>query len=1360
MRFSSTPFCPTPQGRGHRHRRHALALAAAAMLAAPAAQALDIFTGNTPVFFGTWFNGSFTERHEFQFALDWQGWCNARPGADCTSHRYWNVAGNWSNGVWPSLSSGVSIPAGNTVRVGTFLSLYLGIIGGTALAGTLDAKGRVELLGQLSVGNAFFADLYNLPQNVLGVTGALITSGVSTISLLSSGTGRFEGVGGTTVVQAFTPGDASLGKFSPTIGGGHTLQFSGSSLNTPMAVVLEPTARFVNSGTLAMGGEVRLEGNATFPNLPVFVNTGSLRGSGAVSGVKFENQGQVQVGDGQALSLANWGEHTGSFTGGLGSTLSFIGIGSAGHRFAPGSGVISSGSVRFDAGNHLVQGDFNVNSVTTVANSVGFEGSRPVIGSLTLNGSGNVGLRNAGGATIGDLVINNDSARVDVDTGAPLDLQRLRLVRGSFNVRAPVNIAGSVEWSSGYFIGTQPLTVAVDWQLLAGDRVFGANVINSGNLSWEGGRFIGWSGSFTHQAGRQFDIWGDFNSAGGGGKLVNSGTVTKQSGTGRSELAMGFDNIGGTVRALSGTLALVGGGTHTDATFAANAAAAIELAGGTTFGGQISTSGRLNVTGGDFTLLGGTSYLHAAGQRFDVAHVRINPGAHLSVVDALVTTGSLTNLGSFMPSSHVQIGGDFVQQGSFGLNPGKNLVVLGTFSNPRPLTVSDALFRADTLVNASTLNITGNANFWVNTLDNRGTLVLGPANGASWVTASIGGVGNSSNSGTLRVDGAQVSVSSRDLQNTGVIANEGEWLAYDNFAHAAGSRFTNSGSLSLDGTTTVSGAASIQNSGTITLQNGALNILPGGEVSGAGSFLQQAGVTRVNGRLQADGGITIASGVLKGTGTVEGLVTIGPGGLWRPGNSPGTMTVLGDADLRGTLEIEIATPAVLDRLVGLNNFTARDGAAINFVFAPGYTGGAVDIESISWLSAVNTNFQGNVTLGVSGLPSHWSAALSPDGRQIQLSNGLAVQVPLRGNHAIPVGGVQFNALSNYWNGDSPWLDRLDNAGYFHNRADATTVGVLLNNETGATLVNRGGLYAVTLNNAGQLNNRSGGSLAVEGELTNSGTLVNEGSLQVVNFTNNEGAVLEQRGSMDLGGHQFTNRGRLLVTGTTTYASRQTFYNDGDLTIEAGGSITGGPDSTFWHGVNSQTQSELRVDGLLAASDILVFGRVSGNGQIQGRLRNYATIAPGNSIGLLTVQGDLVNYGGLELEIASAISFDRLVVTGDVTSPLGATMYLLGSYRPTLGDSFNFLSVGGTLDSGNPLFWQVLRLVDPDDATSGWTPWADAGGIYDANVPGDWRAEFSSQGQLRITAVPEPSTWAMLCSGLLVAGFLVNRRRPG
>lgn len=1349
MRFSSTPFCPTPQGRGHRQRRHALALAAAAMLAAPAAQALDIFTGNTPVFLGRWFNGSFTEYHEFQFALDWQGWCNARAGADCTSTRYWSVAGNWSNGVRPSLASEVSIEAGNTVRVDSFWSAYLGPIGGTAAAGTLDAKGRVELVGQLSVGNATFADLYNLPQNVSGLRSALITSGVSTISLLSSGTGRFEGTGGTTVVQAFTPGDASLGKFSPTIGGGHTLQFSGSSLNTPMAVVLEPTARFVNSGTLAMGGgSVGLQGNATFPNLPVFVNTGSLRGSGAVGGVKFENQGQVQVGDGQVMSLANWGEHTGSFSGSSGSTLRFNGIGSAGHRFAPGSDVISSGSVHFGAGNHLVQGDFNVSSVTTVATSVGFEGSRPVIGSLTLNGSGNVGLRNAGGATIGDLVINNDSARVDVDTGAPLDLQRLRLVRGSLNVRAPVNIAGSVEWSSGDLIGTQPLTVAVDWQLLAGDRVFRANVINSGNLSWEGGRFIGWSGRFAHQAGGQFDIWGDFHSAGGGGKLVNSGTVTKRSGTGRSQLAMGFDNIGGTVRALSGTLALVGGGTHTDATFAANAGAAIELAGGTTFGGQISTSGRLNVTGGDFTLLGGTSYLHAAGQRFDVAFVRINPGAHLSVVDALVTTGSLTNLGSFTPSSHVQIGGDFVQQGSFGLNPGNDLVVHGTFSNPGPLTVSDALFRADTLVNASTLNITGNANFRVTTLDNGGTLVLGPPSGASWVTASIGGVGNSSNSGTLRVDGAQVSVSSRDLQNTGVIANAGEWLAYDNFAHAAGSLFTNSGSLGLDGTTTVSGAASIHNSGTITLQNGALNILAGGEVSGAGSFLQQAGVTSVNGRLQAGGGITIDGGVLKGTGTV-GSVTIGPGGRWLPGNSPGTMTVLGDADLHGTLEIEVATPAVLDRLVGLNSFTAHDGAAINFVFAPGYTGSAVDIESISWLSAVNTNFHSNVTLGVSGLPN-WSAALSPDGRQIQLSNGLAVQVPLRGNHAIPVGGVQFNELSNYWNGDSPWFDRLDNAGFFHNRADATSVAIVLNNETGATLVNRGGLDSVTLNNAGQLNNRSGGSLGFN-ELTNSGTLVNEGSLQVVNFTNNEGAVLEQRGSMDVWG-EVTNRGRLLVTGPTTFTRYLSFYNYGDLTIEAGGSITS-EGGSFYQGVSHK--SELRVDGLLAASYIQVFGRVSGNGRIQGRLANYATIAPGHSIGLLTVEGDLVNHSRLELEIASAISFDRLVVTGDATQG-NTSIYLLGSYRPTLGDSFSLLSVGGTLDSGNPMGWSVLRLVDPNDAASGWTPWANADGIYDANVPGDWRAEFS-QGQLRITAVPEPGTWALWLAGLAAVARIARRR---
>ena len=1331
-------------------KRHAVALAAA-LLGAPAAQALDNFTGNAPVYVGAWFNGSFTEVQQFQFALDWQGWCNARVGAVCTNHRYWNVAGNWNNAVAPGGASDVRVEAGNTVRVGSFNSLYLGPISGTAFAGVLSAAGRVELYGSLTVGNASFADLWNDRDN----QGTLVTTGLSTVNLLSSGAGRFLGAGGTTVVQAFTPSPVR-GQFEPWVGGGHTLQFSGITLAAPVAVALEPTARFVNTGTLGLaGGSVGLQGTATFPQLPLFVNSGQLLGSGNIGDVKFENTGDVVLSNGQFMNMGAWGEHSGRFTGAAGSTMGFSGIGSAGHRFAPGSQVQSLGAVNFGDGNHLVQGSFSAGSVSTAANSLVFEGPSPVVGSMAVNG-GSVGLRSAAGAAIGDLSISGNFSRVDVDTGAPLALTNLRLVSGSFNARAPVSITSSIEWSSGFIANTGPITVTGNWQLLAGDRVLRNPVSNSGNVSWNGGNFTEWSSRFVHQAGAQFDIWGDFNSAGGaGGKIINSGTVTKRTGTGRSELAMAFDTIGGTVRSLSGTLALTGGGTHTDATFAASAGAAIELAGGTTFGGQITPSGRLHLTGGDFTLLPGTSYLHAPGNRFDVAAVRINAGAQLSVVDALTTTGSLTNLGTFTPSSHVFIQGDFVQQGSFALNPGKDLIVFGTFDNPQPLTVSDARLQVDTLINRSTLNVIGNSHFSTTTLDNRGTLVLGPANGSPGVNASIGGVGNSSNSGVLRVDGAQVSVSSRGfLQNSGVISNEGTWYASDNFSHTGNGRFSNAGALIIDGD--VGGAvglfdnAAIQNSGTLTLQSGVLDINLGTQVSGPGSFLQEAGVTRVVGRLQAGGGITINGGRLKGSGTVEGTVTIGPAGLWQPGNSPGTMTVLGDAVLNGTLEIEVATPALFDRLVGLNGFTARDGATISFLFDPGYVPAERDSDSITWLSAASTHFQPGVNLSFSGLPNLWSAVLSSDGRQAQLSNDLAVQIPLRGSHTVPAGAVQFNAFSSNA-GDYPLLDRLDNAGYFHNRAGASTAVLgVLNNEVGATLVNRGELSAQTLNNAGLLNNRSGGLLQM-GALTNSGTLVNEGSLQVAgDFTNAPGAVFEQRGSAELRG-LVTNRGSLLVAGPTTYGFG--FNNIGDLHIQAAGSITGEPGSYFWH-----SSGELRVDGLLAASDIQVFGgRLSGNGQIQGGLTTFAPIGPGNSIGLFTVQGNLDSRGGLDLEIASATSFDRLVVTGNATLIGGTTLYLLGSYRPTLGDSFSFLSVGGTLHDNTGNNWVVLRLLDPADASSGWTPWANAQGIYDPAVPGDWQARFAG-GTLSITAVPEPGTWALWLAGLVAVSRIVRRRQ--
>ena len=1344
MHTPSTPAAVAPLRHRSGRRHHALALAVAALVAAPAAQALDSFTGIAPVYVGAWFNGTFTEVQEFQFALDWAGWCNARANATCTAHRYWNANGNWDTGAVPGGGSDVRVAAGKTVRIGAFNSIYQGSLSDVAFAAVLSAEGRVELYGRLSVGNASFADLYNDRDNA----GTLVTSGLSTVSLLSSGAGRFEGVGGTTRIAAFTPSPVNQ-VFEPLVGGGHTLQFSGVSVSTPLAVRLQPGARFVNTGTLDMGGgSVGLQGVANFAQLPVFVNQAQLHGSGTISGLKFNNAGTVFVGAGQALAIGNWGEHSGNFTGLADSRMSFVGIGSAGHRFD--GGLNSLGAIDFGVGNHVVRGSFSAaSSSLNTAGTLTFEGARAQIGHFELGGGGSVALRTASGAAINQLVINGDFTRFDVESGAPLDLQGLQLLRGSVNVRAPVTLASSMEWATGIVVGNEPVTSTATWRLTDGDRIFRGNVSSSGNLSWEGGRFTEWSGRFVNQTGAQFDLLGDFSSAGGaGGKLVNIGRLSKLAGTGTSTLAMGVDTIGGSVRALSGTLVLSGGGTHTDARFEASPGAAIALAGGTSFGGVITVTGPLHLSGGDFTLLSNASYQHAAGNRFDAANVSIQTGAHLGVTEDFRSTGNVSNLGRFSPASHVSIGGDFDQQGSFALIAGKALYVAGTFTNSGPLTVSDAhITVGTTLRNLSSLNVTGGSAFHANGLDNRGTLVLGPANGWLGTSAFIGG---GTNSGSIRVDGNQVSVSAYDLQNAGTISNEGSWFAGRSFDLHTGALFDNNGTLALSGTTTLLSGATLVNGGTVTLQDGLLAIAVGAQLVGTGQFVQQDGETRANGRLQALGGIRIDGGVLRGTGTLEGQLVIGAGAQWKPGNSPGTMTVLGGADMLGALEIEIDSSSVHDRVVA-DYFNTSDTSIIHFVLGPSYQPQMLDTETIDWLSTTNLGGLRSATT-LSGLPSQWTGSLADNGALV-LNNTLAVQIPLRGSHAIAAGEVQFNALGRA-TGNEPLLDQLHNAGYLHNRAGASAgVAGMLRNASGAILINRGDLSAGTLHNTGQVHNRSGALLHAS-TLSNSGSLVNDGSLQVFNdFSNDEGAVLDQRGAMQVNGLS-NNRGKLLVSGQLTYSFG--FNNSGDVNIESTGAITGGPGSYFWHSAGI-----LRVDGVLAADDIRVFGgSLNGNGALRGNLTTDSPVAPGNSIGVFTVQGSLDARGGLDLEIASATAFDRLVVTGDATVH-SATVYLIGNYRPTVGDSFSFLSVGGSLHISNPLNWVVLRQVDADDPMSGWTTWANPDGLFDASLPADWRAQFQ-QGTLRITAVPEPGSWALLLAGLGWVRWVVQvgRRSKG
>ena len=163
------------------------------------------------------------------------------------------------------------------------------------------------------------------------------------------------------------------------------------------------------------------------------------------------------------------------------------------------------------------------------------------------------------------------------------------------------------------------------------------------------------------------------------------------------------------------------------------------------------------------------------------------------------------------------------------------------------------------------------------------------------------------------------------------------------------------------------------------------------------------------------------------------------------------------------------------------------------------------------------------------------------------------------------------------------------------------------------------------------------------------------------------------------------------------------------------------------------------------NDFTNTGRIEGSGTVRTALNddllNVGVIAPGNSTGTLTLDGDLTMgaAGRAQFEVTSTTDFDALVVTDAVL--LTGTLEVLNlGYTPVAGDSFRVLSFNQRLSDS--VFGQLIW--------SGFDPGVVFTAVYGAN---DVTLNVS------INAVPEPETWALWLAGAaLVAGVATRRRR--
>ena len=419
----------------------------------------------------------------------------------------------------------------------------------------------------------------------------------------------------------------------------------------------------------------------------------------------------------------------------------------------------------------------------------------------------------------------------------------------------------------------------------------------------------------------------------------------------------------------------------------------------------------------------------------------------------------------------------------------------------------------------------------------------------------------------------------------------------------------------------------------------------------------------------------------------------------------------------GTVNYNPANPASVQSatratLTAANGVLATNVAAVKFDFTTptsenGYVGyseillsGMPSAQPVKWAVGngnwdnSSPNWKSLVTAGTTSFLESNLTAL--DDSAIGSS---PITVTLTGNHAPSV--LTNNSTKNYFL-----------AGNF----GITNGNLVKNGVSTLTLANGGAnnFSSIQINN-GSLqvgNNDTTGSLGV-GNVTNNGTLIfnRADSLSVGNLIAGTGAVVQSGGGTvgfsaanTYSGPTTVSAGTLALSGAGTISSSAQILLTGGAVIDA----SGRPDQTLTLG-NGQV--------------------LKGSGKVQGLLNALAgsTINPGDTIGTLTVQSNVILQGTLLMELnrTNAQAADQLLSTAGTISAGGIlTVTNLG---PTLqpGDTFQLFTqpVNG---------FATVNLPDV--------------------APNAWVNQLSDDGTIRVLSTASTNLLAQLAEGTLTLSW--------
>jgi hypothetical protein len=490
------------------------------------------------------------------------------------------------------------------------------------------------------------------------------------------------------------------------------------------------------------------------------------------------------------------------------------------------------------------------------------------------------------------------------NSGRMLSPSTLSLSSGTLSGSDSMTVTGAVELTGGYFTGTG--VIASRGTMALGSLIMLSGTLeNHGHVTQTAFTQIASNAVLNNLPGAVFDYEGSgigtLNTP-GTHSLNNEGVFRKSSNSGNAVVGVSFNNSG-TVEVHSGSLSILGPGTHTGA-FQVDTGATLEFGyfGGAphllTASSQITGAGNLALSasadvlgamalGGTVTVTGGTNTFSGSFSNISVLSIlagRVDFNTTQRVtVNALSLSAGRVNFNTTQPVAFGQLN---VAGGT--LATGDPLVVLG------PTMWTGGMLDVDKINILGSLNLAG------------GILIL--------------------NGGTLNNFGAATWSSGSIFTGAGSLISNAPFASFSitfdgqTFAGFGGSRaFWNAGLLRKTGGTgqaTISDA--VYNTGTIAGQSGTLAF--------GNTFIQATGATLLaGGNIAAAGPLQIQGGRLAGSGTVAATVLnsgrCGPGGLLRinrnytqtssghldielgPGSSSDQLQVSGSASLDGALNV-------------------------------------------------------------------------------------------------------------------------------------------------------------------------------------------------------------------------------------------------------------------------------------------------------------------------------------------------------------------------------------------------------------------------------------------------------------------------